>query len=203
MAAVDKIKVVDAAPEIFTPEQLARLLNTAPAELLPALAIQAFAGLRTAEVLRLDWGEVHQGRGFITVSAKKAKTAKRRLIPIAPNLAEWLTPYASMTGPLRKKGFRAYHVAISSLAAETRLARWPNNGLRHSFASYHLAQHQNAPQHALEMGHDTPRMVFDNYREVVAPDEAERYWSIRPKVIGDNRPPDEPHLGGITKTIES
>jgi Phage integrase SAM-like domain len=47
VTAVDKIKVVDAAPEIFTPEQLARLLNTAPAGLLPALAIQAFAGLRT------------------------------------------------------------------------------------------------------------------------------------------------------------
>jgi hypothetical protein len=46
-------------------------------------------------------------------------------------------------------------------------------------------------------------MVFENYREVVAPDEAERYWSIRPKVIGDNRPPDKPRLGGITKTIES
>jgi integrase len=186
VTAVEKIKVVDAAPEIFTPEQLARLLNTAPAELLPALAIQAFAGLRTSELLRLDWGEVHQGRGFITVSAKKAKTAKRRLIPIAPNLAEWLRPYASMTGPLWEKGFRSYHVAIRNLAAAIGLVRWPNNGLRHSFASYHLAKHQNAPQLALEMGHSTPRKVFDNYREVVAPEEAERYWIIRPNAVVDN-----------------
>ena len=178
--------MVDAAPEIFTPEQLARLLNTAPAELMPALAIQAFAGLRTSELLRLDWGELDQNRGFITVSAKKAKTAKRRLIPIAPNFAQWLRPYASMTGPLWEKGFRAYHVAIRNLAMEIGLARWPNNGLRHSFASYHLAKHQNAPQLALEMGHSTPRMVFDNYREVVAPAEAERYWTIRPNDIADN-----------------
>jgi integrase len=151
VAAVDKIKVVDAAPEIFTPEQLARLLNVAPAELLPALAIQAFAGLRTSEVLRLAWGELDQTRGFITVSAKKAKTAKRRLIPVAPNLADWLRPYASVKGSLWAKGFRAYHVAIRNLATEIGLARWPNNGLRHSFASYHLAKHQNAPQLALEM----------------------------------------------------
>jgi hypothetical protein len=34
----------------------------APAELLPALAIQAFAGLRTSELLRLDWGELDQSR---------------------------------------------------------------------------------------------------------------------------------------------
>jgi site-specific recombinase XerD len=35
VSAIDKIKIVDAAPEIFTPEQLARLLNGAPAEPLP------------------------------------------------------------------------------------------------------------------------------------------------------------------------
>jgi len=29
-------------------------------------------------------------------------------------------------------------------------------------------------------------MIFDNYREVVAPAEAERYWTIRPRVIADN-----------------
>jgi hypothetical protein len=52
--------------------------------------------------------------------------------------------------------------------------------------SYHLAKHQNAPQLALEMGHSTPRMVFDNYREVVAPAEAERYWVIRPNAVVDN-----------------
>jgi len=205
VTAIDKIKVVDAAPEIFTPEQLARLLNAAPAELLPAIAIQAFSGLRTAELLRLVWGEVDQTRGFITVSAKKAKTAKRRLIPIAPNLAEWLRPYASMTGPLWEKGFRAYHVAIRNLAAETGLARWPNNGLRHSFASYHLAKHQSAPQLALEMGHSTPRMVFDNYREVVAPEEAEKYWIIRPNAIADNdlRQPYEPQASAHPKARKS
>lgn len=184
--AIEKIRVIDTAPEIFTPEQLAQLLNAAPAELLPALAIQAFAGLRTAELLRLEWREVDQTRGFITVSAKKAKTAKRRLIPLASNLAEWLRPYAGKTGLLWGKGFRSYHVALRNLATEIGFAHWPNNGLRHSFASYHLAKYQNAPQLALEMGHSTPRMVFDKYREVVAPAEAERYWIIRPNVIPDN-----------------
>ena len=65
------------------------------------------------------------------------------------------------------KGFRAYRVAIRNVAAETKLARWPNNGLRHSFASYHLAKHQNAPQLALEMGHSTPRMIFEIYSETL------------------------------------
>jgi integrase len=60
------------------------------------------------------------------------------------------------------------------------LARWPNNGLRHSFASYRLAAIQDAPRVSLELGHTNPRMLYDNYRELVRPDEAERYWKIAP-----------------------
>jgi Phage integrase family len=202
--AIEKIKVIDTAPEVFTPEQLAQLLNAAPAELLPGVTIQALAGLRTAELLRLEWREVDQTRGFITVSAKKAKTAKRRLIPLASNLAEWLRPYADKTGLLWGKGFRSYHVALRNLAAEIGLAHWPNNGLRHSFASYHLAKHQKAPQLALEMGHSTPRMVFDNYREVVAPAEAESTGSsaqtLLPTTSSGSRRPHEPPLGAFPET---
>jgi hypothetical protein len=29
-------------------------------------------------------------------------------------------------------------------------------------------------------------MIFDNYREVVVPVEAERYWTIRPNDISGN-----------------
>jgi integrase len=98
IGAIDKVKLVDKAPEILTPEQLFGLLFAAPCDLLPVLAIQAFAGLRTAETMRLDWSEIDQVRGYITVSAKKAKTARRRLIPIANNLAQYLRPYAGMIG---------------------------------------------------------------------------------------------------------
>jgi integrase len=186
VTSVDKVKLVDKAPEILTPEQLADLLAAADPSLLPAIALQAFAGLRTAEVLRLEWSDVDLVRGFVTVAAHKSKTARRRLIPIAQNLAEWLRPYAQMSGPVYSTKTRNYHADIEALRSSIGLSTLPNNGLRHSFASYHLAKHQNAPQLALEMGHSTPRMIFDNYREVVAPAEAERYWTIRPNDIADN-----------------
>jgi hypothetical protein len=50
--------------------------------------------------------------------------------------------------------------------------------LRHSFASYHLAQFQSSERLALEKGHSTSRMIFEHYREVVMPEAAGRYWSI-------------------------
>ena len=62
------------------------------------LAIGAFAGLRDAEIKRLDWSEIDLRRGFIEVTANKAKTARRRIIRIQPNLAQWLAPYGAMSG---------------------------------------------------------------------------------------------------------
>jgi integrase len=189
-------KSAKAKLKVFTPKQLANLLAAAGPSLLPALALQAFAGLRTAEVLRLEWSDVDLVRGIVTVAAHKSKTARRRLIPIAQNLAEWLRPYAQMSGPVYSTKTRNYHADIEALRSSIGLSTWPNNGLRHSFASYHLAKHQNAPQLALEMGHSTPRMIFENYREVVAPAEAERYWTtgqtILPTTLSGSRRPYEP-----------
>ena len=58
ISAIDKIKLVDEAPEILTPEQLQKLLEHAPVDLLPTVALGAFAGLRTAETLRLEWRDI-------------------------------------------------------------------------------------------------------------------------------------------------
>lgn len=63
---------------------------------------------------------------------------------------------------------------------------WPENGLRHSFASYHAAHFQDAGKLASEMGHTTPGIVFQHYRELVEPEKAARYWSIRPTAEAAN-----------------
>jgi integrase len=193
VAVIDKLKCPAKAPEIFEPEQLRRVLAAAPAKLIPALVIGAFAGLRSSEVLRLDWKDVDLVRGFIHVASHKTKTARRRLVRIEPNLSAWLAPFGGRRGKVyADKG--NYHHATSALARELG-QKWPQNGLRHSFASYHLARFQNANQLALELGHTTTRLIFEHYRELVTPESAEAYWSIRPDgvpanvvAIGGSRP---------------
>jgi integrase len=66
------------------------------------------------------------------------------------------------------------------------LARWPKNGLRHSFASYRLAAIHDAPRVAAELGHTGPQMLYSTYRELVLPEEAERYWKIEPAAEAGN-----------------
>jgi integrase len=177
----EKPKLLDASPEIFTPDELRSLLETASREapnVVSMLAIGAFAGLREAEIQRLDWSEIALARGHIEVKAAKAKSARRRIVPIQPNLAAWLQPYSGMTGAVVPMGARRKLARVREAA---KLTRWPNNGLRHSFASYRLAAIHDAPRVSVELGHTSPQMLYSTYRELVLPTEAERYWAILPK----------------------
>ena len=76
------------------------MLAAAPDSFKPVLAIQAFAGLRSAEVMRLDWQNVKLARGHIEITAANAKTASRRIVPILPNLAAWLKDAAKKSGKI-------------------------------------------------------------------------------------------------------
>jgi integrase len=179
-SAIDSHKLPDSPPEIYLPDQLSAMLAAASPAVLPGLVIGAFAGLRTAELLRLEWSDIDIVRAFIKVSARKSKTAQRRVIQMQPCLRAWLAPYQGRTSPIGPRDERTLHRAWYALAKAAGLDTLPRNGLRHSFASYHLAKFQNAAALALDMGHTSAKLIFSHYREVVTPDEAERYWSIFP-----------------------
>jgi integrase len=186
VSAIDTLRCPANAPEIFTPEGLRRVLELADADLVPAIALGAFAGLRTSELLELDWSEIDLGRGFVAIAAAKTKTARRRLVTIQPALKAWLSLYHRKEGRIYASGRRSYHYATERVKTAAGLAKWPQNGLRHSFASYHLAHFQNAAELMLQLGHSTTRLIFEHYREVVTPQAAAQYWRTLPASEPDN-----------------
>jgi integrase len=181
-----KPNLVDMPPEIFGVDELSALLeagNRVAPDVVPMLAIGAFAGIREAEIQRLDWNEVDLARGHIEVKAAKANSARRRIIQIQPNLVAWLRPYAAMKGSVVPEGA---HGKLDRVRKAAGLTRWPQNGLRHSFASYRLAATHDAPRVASESGHTSPQMLYSTYRELVLPEEAERYWKVIPESKAEN-----------------
>jgi integrase len=163
---------------IFTPEQMTQLLTTADLNIVWYLAIAGFAGLRHAELMRLEWPEVKLAQGHIEVTAGKAKTAQRRIVPIQANLAQWLQSQSATSGRLFKGDGSRFLNKVTKVARDHAIP-WPNNALRHSFASYRLAQCKSAAEVALEMG-NSPRTVFQHYREIVTPAASEKWWAISP-----------------------
>ena len=156
---------------IITVDQMRHLLTTAPAGLVPFLAIGAFAGLRVSEIERIEWKDIDLPGGWIVVAADRAKTAQRRLVPIQPNLSAWLNLHKGkgpVADPLEKRNM-----------IEKWGARWPMNGLRHSYISYRLACIQDVGKVALEAG-NSPTKIFSNYRELVKPDQGAAWFDIQP-----------------------
>jgi integrase len=178
-----KAKAIDTVPGILTVEETSRLLENAPEKLVPYIAIGAFAGLRRAELERLDWKEVDLQSRLIEVTASKAKSARRRFVKIKPNLLLWLKPYAQSRGAVTPSDYREL---FDKAREDASIKTWPNNALRHGFASYYLAHFKKAgaAELALELGHTNSNLVFQNYRQIVRPKEAKRYWSLIPTATG-------------------
>jgi integrase len=177
VAKTARAKVVRGAPEIFTPAQMHAVLEKAPSDFVPNLAIGGFAGLRSAEIERLDWSEIDLAGKLIHVRAEKAKSAQRRLVTISDNLAAWLAPHILRSGPVANTQLVRNGRRKTCKATEI---KWPPNVLRHSYASYHLAHFKNASATAVELGHKSPVMLYQHYREVVRPDAAALWWKIMP-----------------------
>jgi integrase len=177
--------------EVFNPLELRKLFNACltPVQergkwrdreaMIPYLAIAAFCGLRSAEIARLDWSEVHLtgAEHFIEVKASKAKTASRRTVPISENCAQWLAPFVKESGPVC--AFERPDKQCFQYLGPAAGLEWKHNGLRHSFISYRLAHIKNVHQVSLEAG-NSPQMVFKHYRQLVSETLATEWFGIVP-----------------------
>jgi integrase len=178
LARVEKRSEKRTPVEIFTPSQLTALLKNASAELAPCFALAAFGGLRSEEILRLDWADIERRPGFIEVAAHKAKTATRRIVPMSDNLACWLAIAPRNRERVWQHSKAWFFEAIRNAAADAKI-KWKQNALRHSFISYRLAEIQDVNRVALEAG-NSPQMIFRHYRELATPEQARTWSSIVP-----------------------
>jgi integrase len=188
--------------QVFKPWELAKILNAAPPQLLPLIALGAFAGIRTCELSRMEWSAVRfpalEGtphkkfpHGHIVVEkavAKKHRTAARRNIPISENLLTWLAPYRFKAGRIsfyasdKKISAAVSYLIVKINRAEKKARRpllsRPVNGARHSYCSHRLPVLESAALLSIEMNNSVEEIMRD-YTELATPDEVEAYWKIR------------------------
>lgn len=169
------------SPDVWSVDEIDRILKTAyriDKATAALLAVQIFAGLRPAEAQERDrsgFDSVDFEAGELWVLGKVAR--KKRIVKISPNLKAWL----EASGDWRQENVRGYldHVREKSGV------RWSHDITRHSFASYHLAFHEDAAKTAFEMGHSgNSQVLWQHYRNVVRKADAERFWNILPPLHG-------------------
>jgi integrase len=192
---VQRYSMKPGAIHIFTPAEMSRLIEKADARLRPYLVIAGFAGLRGAEIQRLDWSEVDLAEGFIEVKAEKAKTDTRRLVPIKPNLKAWLKDCQKQAGPVcpfknvvnqLMELVAAINRALPEGTPEKERMQWKRNALRHSYISYRVAACADIARVADESG-NSPAIIRSNYLRRVKPHLAKEWFNIMPAKVSRRR----------------
>jgi integrase len=179
---VDKSQVVRDHIATFSVEQLTKLLNAAPRNYVPVLAIGAFAGLRPEEITKLRWEDIDFHERTIRVNASAAKTRRKRFAEVSDNLMEWLRPYVGRVGRVAPPNLKKLR---RDTMKDAGIDHWPQEGLRHSFASAHYAAYKNPAHTALLLGHRDQNMLLTHYRDLMKPTDAKRYWTLVPKSAGE------------------
>ena len=152
-------------------------------DLLPYHALGLFAGIRPFELQRLHWEQMDLVERHIEITSAVSKTGRRRIIDIEPNLAAWLNHYIAKGG----EGFGSV-TPTSNLRNRLRkireaagLTEWTQDVMRHSYASYWLAEHGNINRLTLQMGHERPDMLWKHYHKSSKRKDAALYWAIMPE----------------------
>jgi integrase len=182
---ISRPKIEGVEPEIFTVDEVKRLLENANAYgLLPHIAVGLFAGIRSTELSRLTRDAINFETKEIVIPATIAKLRSRRVIDHkdAMNpLFAWLeTCREELKGrePIYQPAkFRWNKKEFLEAAG---IPEWKDNVLRHSFGSYHFAAFENEGLTARLMG-NSPNMIHKHYKAIVSKSEAEKFWALRPE----------------------
>lgn len=169
-------------PLVFTPEELMRLFIVLNKQEIAYVATMAFGGPRRAEFERMTGKHLTFDEGQARIDETIAKTKARRTLDIVPNLQEWLDLVE-----VKDDEFIVSKKKVAEISGnKARLAqvglKWKNNGLRHSFCSYHLAKHRDLAKTALLAG-NSAEIIKDHYNAVVSSKDAEYWFNITPTSV--------------------
>ena len=147
--------------------------------LIPYLSIGAFAKVRAAELLRLQWGQIRWEEGIIVVRRGDAKTKVARKIVMPANLQAWLKPFAQASGPILPVS--GIHKRLRGLVARAGLPGWRPNALRVSASTYHAILSKDVNLVSREAG-NSPAILESEYLEIegASAGDAKEWFEIFP-----------------------
>ena len=144
---VAKMKVARKTVDMFTPEELQIVLENTRPVWLPWVLISAYAGVRTFEVLRMDWAMIRWEQKLIDLPPEVTKVNERRIIPMCDTLIGALAPWREAIGSVCEDKIpqREIEQIIAKVKKTHPTFRWKHNALRHAYGSYRTALTQNVP----------------------------------------------------------
>ena len=176
--------------QIYSMDEVERILLHSlnnDLDLLPFLVLGLFCGIRPdGELQKLEWSAVRfdGDKPQVVIPPEVSKMKRRRFVDLSPNAVTWLEAYrrdgGSMEGKIVPFGFNVLRKKRRKNQAEAKIGRWIQQGMRHSFCTYWLAQHKDVNQLVLQSGHTDADTMWRHYHRGVTEAEARKFWSIVP-----------------------
>lgn len=150
----------------------------------PALGLMLYGGIRPTEASRLKWSDINMKEKIVSILPVHSKTGGLRHVTIYPVLERWLAqfhddyhpedPICSVSWPFIWKDLRKK----AGWGTGKHLKPWPQDCLRHSYASYHAKHFRNFSELQIEMGHRSSALLRTRYLNMrgVTKENADRFW---------------------------
>jgi len=160
------------------------------------LSLGGFCGLRTAEIFCVRWEDVTENEVFVR-QPKRVRGWMPRYVSLPENAREWLRVARELAGGDEKNGNegkdgldgvlvlpggqRELYTIRRSVMDALGWQRWPQNCLRHSYGTYHLAGYRDLARTRTEMGHESEGVTRAHYATAARRADAEAWWGIMPE----------------------
>jgi integrase len=177
-----EIHVQAGVPKFFNVGQctsiLKQVLKKENAPVRAYFVLCLFGGVRPEEAHRLTWKvNVNMNTNEIDIPAAIAKTKKPRIFTMPPLLKLWLEfcPQDELLIPANLR--RLNDGVVKSLKFD-----WIQDGLRHTFATFHYAKHKSLDDLRHIMG-NSPNVIERFYKGAISKKSVETFWMLTPTIV--------------------
>ena len=173
---------------LVTAKELAAILDEEMSDGLRAwFLLGAFGGLRSIEVARMRWEDIDAAAGQIEIRREVSKQSSglpERIVDFTDPLKKRAKFFNKKKGEIVPANslrlYRERAALMQRLCEEGKIpwSKFPENALRHSFATYHLAKGQDAQKTAHQLGHSSVAMVLRVYAVPARKADWRAWWRV-------------------------
>ena len=182
VARVEAPRVVEKQVPILTPQEIVQLRQTAAhyrnGSCAAAVGMMLYAGIRPHEVARLSWEQVDLRERAIYILPRHSKTGGARRVTIHKPLLRILRKRKGEDNGLICPRNWLHHWRELRRAAgwDSPARRWPQDALRHTYASYHLCHFRSYAELQVEIGHRDATLLRTRYVDMRGISNAQHFW---------------------------
>lgn len=187
VAKVESPRVTEELVPILTPEEITDLMTSAQVyrggSCATAVGMMLYAGIRPNEVSRVTWEQVDFCERAIYILPQHSKTGGARRVTIHKPLLQIMmrNSKSDRCGKICPSNWLRHWRELRQIAGWGRRKRWPQDALRHTFASYHLSHFRSFAELQYEMGHRDTTLLRTRYLNMRGVKNAEQFWMTADK----------------------